>query len=84
MVYKKLLNTKKGLLEMDKIYAEADSGGKNEERPDQQPEEPTPAGIGMLDWMKICQQVCADGCVSEENWKWMEQVINDCFKAMKG
>jgi hypothetical protein len=69
---------------MDRIYADADSGRKNEECPDQQPEQPTPAVAELLDWVKICQQVWTDGRVSEEDWKWMEQLINECCKVMKG
>ncbi len=30
-------------------------------------------GLFGNDWMK-----------SEENWKWMEQVLDDCYKVMKG
>ncbi len=69
---------------MDRIYADADADRKNEERPDQQPEQPTPGDAETLDWTKICQEMWTHGCVSEEDWKRMEQLINECCKAMKG
>lgn len=58
--------------------------GLTKERPVQQPEQPTQVVAEMLDWMKSCQQMWAHGHESGENWKWMEQVLNDCYKAMKG
>ncbi len=67
---------------MDRIYADADSSEKNEERPDQQTEQPTPAVAEMPDWLKICQEMWTRGCISEEDWKWMEQVFNEYCKAL--
>ena len=58
--------------------------GLVKERPVQRPEQPAPAVTELLDWMKSCQWMWKDKPASGENWKWMEQVLDDCYKAMKG
>ncbi len=56
---------------------------RNNANADEKDEQPTPAAAEMPDWMKSCQWMWKDECVSEEDWKWMEKVLSCCYQSMK-